>query len=181
MAQPAETLAPEQPAPTKAVEAAAVIPAEEDTAEFDKFFDENASDEPTKGAEDPTPEPDAVASGPEPAKEATPETPKEDPTAPQSAEPEATSEPKDIWTDATPEQKEAFDAATADAHRWRSDQGRAAADRTRITQLEVQISGIAADQPAAVDDGSKLAEVLAGDDWKTVETELPELARGRWF
>lgn len=93
-----------------------------------------------------------------------------------SDEDKADDEP-DIWANATPDQKAAHGAAVATAHKWESDQGRAAADRARIAALEKTVADAAAE--TAADDATRpldLKKVFEGEEWGTVTTELPELA-----
>jgi|TARA_Y100000310_G_scaffold51684_1_gene47599 hypothetical protein len=157
-----------EPVTTPETPSGAVPTTPDDTAEFDKSFDTFAGDETPPA--DPLPEPDSPATGDEPsAKKAEPEG-----TGPSQA-----TEPTpavDIWADATPEQKAAFGAAEADAHRYRSDRGRAAADARRIAELESTNRDAAAQKPDAAPADGVLAGVLRSGDWKAVKAELPELA-----
>ncbi len=137
----------------------------DDTAEFDQSFDAFAGGETPPA--DPLPDPPAQSAAPS-AEPAGPDETGSSQAAGAEQKPEA-----DIWANATPEQKAAFEAAAADAHRWQSDQGRAAGDARRIAQLE---ASTAAQKPAAVQDDGGLVGVLKSDDWKSVESELPELA-----
>ena len=190
----------EQTAPEKAAEPVVPVATSEtpsdatptvsdDTAEFDKSFDDFADDKipPTDPLQESNLSVQSEATSAEPAGpedigssqaagEGKPEPgeapPVQDPPAP-SAAPTPT---PDIWADSTPEQKAAFEAAEVTAHKWQSDQGRAAADARRIAQLEATINAAAAPRPAAAPADGVLVDVLKSDDWQSVEKELPELA-----
>lgn len=176
---------PEQePAPEPTPDAAALVagdgePTPEADDEYGKEFDRLASDEPTPTEPIPEPaksaEPEDIGSS-QAADEGKPEkTPEPEPE--KAPEPAAKPEPTpDIWAGATPEAKAAYEAADKDAHKWQSDTGRAGRDAARIASLERQITASAAPVKAAVKQENAPADVLAGEDWKAVETELPELA-----
>lgn len=182
MAKEQDTKTDNQPAPAPAADPVAdPKPSNEpDNSEFDAAFAEHSADPETdedlepdldlSDDDDPKPEPD-TKSDPEPAPNEDPEDP-EDPAAAAGSK-ETT---PDIWADAKPEQKAAYEAAATDAHKWRSDSGRAAADRRRIQELEQQLSAKSKGAADAAPGDNAVMQVLEGDAWKTVEKELPELA-----
>jgi len=126
-----------------------------------------AADMPTPEAEAFTEFDDSFAEFAD--KEMSASTPESEP----ASEPEPAPEPApDLWANATEEQKAAFEAATADAHKWKSNEGRHAADARRIAELESQITS----PPAGDGDDPTLTATFESEDWKAVESELPELA-----
>tara|TARA_Y100000310_G_scaffold281922_1_gene302756 strand:- start:501 stop:1526 length:1026 start_codon:yes stop_codon:yes gene_type:complete len=144
---------------------------------FDKSFDEFASApvEDQAGDEaDPDPEPkkepDADA-GADPAAAAEDGSPDKGDVAAKEPDPK----PDDIWEGATDAQKAAFETAEAGNHKFKSNEGRAAADARRIASLESDLAAATASPEADGGEGD-LAETFAGDDWKQVENELPEVA-----
>tara|TARA_R110000744_G_scaffold63234_7_gene130101 strand:+ start:643 stop:1629 length:987 start_codon:yes stop_codon:yes gene_type:complete len=120
--------------------------------EFDSAFDEFA-DSAIDLALNPTHEPE-----PEPAPLAAPEP--------------AVAIPGDIWANASSEQKAAFEAAE---QRFRSIDGRAAADSRRIRELEADLSNRAPAEPA-VDHMALLDGLHDSEAWKAHEEEDPDSA-----
>jgi len=141
---------------------------EGDTGDFDSAFDEMAvADAPADNGGDPEPAPAAIAATDTPAATGAVEA---------AVAAKETPEPSvDIWAEASDAQRAAFQAANADAHRWKSDQGRAVHDRARIAELEGRVAPKSGAADAAPQEGA-IAQILEGDAWKTVEKELPELA-----
>jgi hypothetical protein len=83
--------------------------------------------------------------------------------------------PENIWDNASPEQKAAFEAAE---QRFRSIDGRAAADARRIRELESDLSNRAPAEPA-VDHNALLDGVHQSETWKAFEEEDPDGAEAQ--
>lgn len=132
---------------------------------FDEFADAEVNTEinpPHDAAPDPAPEPEPITDpvpGPAPTPDPAPASP----------------DPADIWANATPEQKAAYEAAE---QRWRSVDGRAAADRRRINELESDLKKRPA-APEAADQAALLDTVFESDAWKTLEEEDPDGAEAQ--
>lgn len=99
-----------------------------------------------------------------------------EPAPAQAMEPEPVpATPENIWDNASSEQKAAYEASE---QRFRSMDGRAAADARRIRELEADLSDRAPAIPA-VDHNALLDDMHQSETWKAYEEEDPDSAEAQ--